>query len=455
MTNAEFKRRRRQLARMMGPGSIAILPSAPIARRNRDADYPYRPDSDFYYLTGFPEPESVAVLIPGRRHAEYVLFCREKDPEKELWEGALAGQEGAREQFGADDSFPIGDLDDILPRMLEQCERVFYAMGCNPDLDRRMSEWISQVRSRGRAGIQGPLEFIALDHYLHDMRLYKSRSEIKRMRQASKISTSAHKRVMQCCHPGVKEWQLEAEFVYACASAGAHYQAYSPIVGGGANGCVLHYVDNQDELRDGDLLLIDAGCELDFYASDITRTIPINGRFSAPQRALYELVLKAQLAAIEKVKPGNHWDDPHRAAVRIITKGLVQLGILKGRVPSLIKNETYKRFYMHRTGHWLGMDVHDVGDYKVDNNWRLLEPGMALTVEPGLYIPAGSKGVAKKWWNIGIRIEDDLVVTRDGHDILSKDAPKEVAEIEALMGKGLGPIKKGLGPIKKGRGPRA
>ncbi len=434
MTQTEFKRRRRQLARMMGPGSIAILPAAPVAHRNRDAEYPYRPDSDFYYLTGFPEPEAVAVLIPGRRHAEYVLFCREKDPEKEMWEGARAGQEGAREQYGADDSFPIGDLDDILPRMLEQCERVFYAMGCNPDLDRRMSEWIGQVRSRARAGVQGPLEFVALDHYLHDMRLYKSRSEIKVMRQAARISARAHKRVMQLCRPGLKEWQLEAEFVYACASAGARYQAYSPIVGGGANACVLHYVENGDELRDGDLVLIDAGCELEWYASDITRTFPVNGRFSPPQRALYELVLKAQLAAIAKVRPGNHWDDPHKAAVRVITKGLVDLGILKGKVASLIKREAYKRFYMHRTGHWLGMDVHDVGDYKIDGAWRLLEPGMVLTVEPGLYIPPDSKGVAKKWRGIGIRIEDDVVVTKEGHDVLSKEVPKTVAEIEALVG---------------------
>ena len=433
MNASEFKRRRRQLMRMMGGNSIAILPAAPIARRNRDVDYRYRPDSDFYYLTGFAEPEAVAVLIPGRKHAEYVLFCRERDPEKEVWDGARAGQEGAVEEYGADDSFPIGDLNEILPRMLEQCERVFYAMGCHHELDKQMSEWISAIRSKGRAGVQGPLEFIALDHYLHDMRLYKSRSEVKVMRAAARISSRAHKRVMRTCRPGMHEWQLEAVMVSACAEAGAREQAYPPIVGSGANGCVLHYIDNRDELNDGDLMLIDAGCELDYYASDITRTIPVNGRFSAPQKALYELVLKAQEAAIKKVRPGSHWNDPHMAAVRVITRGLVELGILRGRVPTLIKNESYKRFYMHRTGHWLGMDVHDVGDYKVDGAWRLLEPGMVLTIEPGLYIPAGSKGVAKKWWNIGIRIEDDLVVTKDGSDILSKDAPKTVAEIEALM----------------------
>jgi len=421
------------MMRMMGPGSIAILPSAPVAIRNRDVDYPYRPDSDFYYLTGFPEPEAVAALIPGRAQAEYVLFCRERDPKKEVWNGARAGQEGAIQDYGADDSFPIGDLDDILPRMLEQCERVFYAMGCNADLDRRMSEWVGAIRDKGRAGVQGPLEFIALDHYIHDMRLYKSRSEIKNMRAAARISARAHRHAMKICCPGMWEWELEAEIAHVCASAGARFQAYSPIVGGGVNGCVLHYVENKDALNDGDLVLIDAGCELDYYASDITRTFPVNGSFSPAQKALYELVLDAQESAIAEVRPGNHWEDPHQAAVRVITRGLVELGLLKGRVPTLIKNEAYKKFYMHRTGHWLGMDVHDVGDYKVDGAWRLLEPGMVLTVEPGLYIPSGSKGVAKKWQGIGIRIEDDVVVTKDGFDVLSRDVPKTVEEVEAMM----------------------
>ena len=433
MNTNEFRRRRLQMMRMMGSGSIAILPSAPVAIRNRDVDYPYRPDSDFYYLTGFPEPEAVAVLIPGRDQAEYVLFCRERDPEKEVWNGARAGQEGATQDYGADDSFPIGDLDDILPRMLEQCERVFYAMGCNADLDRQMSEWVGAIREKGRAGVQGPLEFIALDHYIHDMRLYKSRSEIKNMREAARISARAHRHAMKICCPGMREWELEAEIAHVCASAGARFQAYSPIVGGGVNGCVLHYVENKDALNDGDLVLIDAGCELDYYASDITRTFPVNGRFSPVQKALYELVLHAQEAAIAQVRPGNHWEDPHQAAVRVITKGLVELGLLRGRVPTLIKNEAYKRFYMHRTGHWLGMDVHDVGDYKVDGTWRLLEPGMVLTVEPGLYISSGSKAVAKKWRGIGIRIEDDVLVTKDGCDVLSKEVPKSVEEIEAMM----------------------
>ncbi|MEW8690893.1 MAG: Xaa-Pro aminopeptidase [Candidatus Thiodiazotropha endolucinida] len=433
MVKSEFKRRRRELMRMMGPGSIAILPTAPQLIRNRDVHYPYRPDSDFYYLTGFPEPEAVLVLIPGRKQAEYILFNRERDPVKEQWDGAIAGQEGAVDEYGADDSFPIGDLDDILPRMLEQCERIFYIMGCNAKFDKRLSEWINTIRCEARSGVQGPVEIIALDHYLHEMRLYKSRSELKVMRQAARISAKAHKRVMQVCKAGLWEYQLEAEFVRECAHQGAKSQAYPPIVGAGLNACTLHYIDNMDKVADKQMLLIDAGCEVDYYASDITRTYPVNGSFSKPQRELYELVLAAQEAAIAKVKPGNHWNDPHDAAVRTITRGLIKLGILKGTLAKLIREEKYKAFFPHRTGHWIGMDVHDVGDYKVDGTWRLLEPGMVLTIEPGIYIPAGSKGVAKKWWNIGIRIEDDVAVTKDGCEVLTKDIVKTVAEIEAIM----------------------
>ena len=433
MNPSEFKRRRRELMRMMGSNSIAILPTAPLLVRNRDVHYPYRPDSDFFYLTGFPEPEAVAVLIPGRKQAEYILFNRERDPKSEQWDGPRAGQEGAVASYAADDAFPIGDLDDILPRMMEQCERVFYAMGCDGGLDKRLSTWINQIRCESRSGKQGPVEIVALDHYLHEMRLFKSRSELKVMRQAARISAQAHKRVMQRCTPDLWEYQLEGEFINRCIQQGARAQAYMPIVGAGGNACVLHYIDNRGRLQDGDMLLIDAGCELECYASDITRTYPVNGVFSEPQRQLYELVLAAQDAALAKVKPGNHWNDPHDAAVRTMTRGLVKLGILKGAVPQLIREEKYKTFFPHRTGHWLGMDVHDVGDYKVDGAWRLFEPGMVLTVEPGIYIPAGSKGVAKKWWNIGIRIEDDVLVTKLGHEILTKDVPKQVNEIEALM----------------------
>ncbi len=435
MTATEFKRRRKQLMRMMGKNAIAIIPAAPERIRNRDVHHTYRQDSDFYYLTGFAEPEAVAVLIPGRKAAEYILFCRPHDPKKEQWEGRRAGQEGAVGEFGADDSFPFSDLDEILPRMLEQCERVFYAMGCDPRLDQQVSEWIGKVRARARSGSRGPQEFIALDHYLHDMRLYKSRSEIALMRRAAKISAQAHISLMKKSRPGLKEYQLQAQFEYETMSKGVSGQAYPAIVGGGENGCILHYIENRDELRDGDLVLIDAGCEIDCYASDISRTWPVNGKFSEPQRQLYGLVLKAQLAAIAKVKPGNKWHQPHQAAVRVITRGLVELGLLKGQPAALIKKKAYEKFYMHKTGHWLGMDVHDVGNYKVDGVWRILEPGMVLTVEPGLYIPRGTRGVHKKWQGIGIRIEDDVLVTKDGHEVLSKDVPKTPHEIEALMGK--------------------
>ena len=435
MNQKEFSRRRKRLMQIMGHGTIAILPTAPIKIRNRDAEYPYRPDSDFYYLTGFPEPQGVAVLAVGRRHGEYVLFCREKDPDQETWHGRRAGLEGAREFYGVDDAFPIADIDEILPGLMENCERVYYTMGLDQEFDQRLIGWVNQLRGKARAGVHTPGEFVALDHLLHDMRLYKSKEEIKIMRRAAKVSAQAHVRAMQQCRPGLMEYQIEAELMHVfkmnnCAPA------YNSIVGGGANGCILHYVENNAPLNDGELLLIDAAAEYNYYAADISRTFPVNGRFSVAQKALYELVLEAQLAAIEKVKPGNHWNDPHVAAVKVLTHGMVKLGLLKGKTSKLIKEEAYRRFYMHRTGHWLGMDVHDVGDYKIGDQWRVLEPGMVMTVEPGIYIPAGSKGVAKKWWNIGIRIEDDVLVTKDGCEVLTKDVPKSVTEIEALVGAG-------------------
>ena len=432
ITRKEFGRRRKQLMRMMGKDSIAIIPTASELLRNRDVEFPFRADSDFYYLTGFHEPDAVAVLIPGRPHGEYLLFCRERDPEMETWTGKRAGTQGAVDDFDADDAFPIGDIDEILPGLMECCERVFYTMGSRPQFDQRVMEWLNRLREGARTGLRAPDEFVSLEHLLHDMRLYKSRSEIRVMRTAARVACRAHIRAMQSCRPEMSEFEVEAELLHEFRRAGM-VPAYSSIVGGGANGCVLHYTENNAALQDGDLLLIDAGAEYDCYASDVTRTFPVNGRFSAAQKALYEVVLAAQTAAIKKVRSGNHWNAPHQAAVRVLTRGLVKLGILKGKLAELIRNEAYRRFYMHRTGHWLGMDVHDVGDYKVGGAWRELEPGMVLTVEPGLYIPAGSRGVAKKWWNIGIRIEDDVLVTRDEPDVLSKAAPRTVAEIEALM----------------------
>lgn len=419
---------------VMDDDCIAIVPTAPVRSRNRDVEYPYRPDSDFYYLTGFNEPEAVAVLAPGRPQGEFILFCRERDPEMEQWNGARAGLEGACAEFGADDAFPISDIDDILPGLLETRSDVYYAMGYYQEFDQRMLTWVNKLRTRSRAGVNSPAQFVALDHVLHDMRLYKSKAEIKTMAHAMDISAGAHRRAMGACRPGMTEYQIEAELMHEFMRAGGRNVAYPPIVAGGSNACVLHYTENSARLNEGDLLLIDAGVEYDYYASDITRTFPVGGKFSREQRAIYELVLEAQYAAIDKVRPGNHWNDPHEAAVEVITKGLVDLGLLKGRLRTLIKKEAFRKFYMHRTGHWIGMDVHDVGDYKIEGEWRALEPGMVMTIEPGIYIRGGEKGVAKKWHNIGVRIEDDVLVTRDKPQVLTKAAPKRVDEVEALVG---------------------
>jgi Xaa-Pro aminopeptidase len=374
----------------------------------------------------------VAVLIPGRSQGEYVLFVRERDPLRETWDGRRAGPEGAVQQYGAHDAFPINDIDDILPGMMERCPRVYYTMGLSAEFDQRVFGWVNGFKAQARAGVQPPQEFVALDHLLHDMRLYKSRVEAGLMRRSAEIAVHAHERAMRFVEPGRKEYQVMAELLHEFHRNDADI-SYHPIVGGGENSCILHYHENNAELKDGDLLLIDAGCEYDFYASDITRTFPVNGRYSPEQRAVYEVVLQAQYAAIAATKPGNHWNDPHDAAVREITQGLIKLGLLKGKLPALIKEGAYRKFFMHRTGHWLGMDVHDVGDYKVGNEWRVLEPGMALTVEPGIYIPAGSKGVPKRWWNIGIRIEDDVLVTKDGCEVLTGALAKEPDDVERLM----------------------
>ncbi|MGA8706841.1 MAG: Xaa-Pro aminopeptidase [Steroidobacteraceae bacterium] len=428
----EFARRRRALMRLMGREAIAIVPAAPVRQRNNDVDYNFRQDSDFYYLTGFGEPEAVAVLIPGREAAEYILFVRERNKEREIWDGKRAGPDGAVRDYGADDAFPITDIDEILPGMLEGRERVYYTMGLNQEFDQRVVGWVNALRAQARSGMHPPQEFVALDHALHDMRLFKSRAEVGLMRRAGQIAAAAHVRGMRFCQPGRMEYEVMAELLHEFNRHGADI-SYHPIVGGGANSCVLHYRDNNARLDDGDLLLVDAGCEFGYYASDITRTYPVNGRFSSEQRAVYEVVLEAQKAAIAKVKPGNHWNEPHDAAVRAITAGLVRIGLLRGSVPARIRDGAYRKFFMHRTGHWLGMDVHDVGDYKVGDEWRVFEPGMVLTVEPGIYIAAGTRGVSRKFWNVGVRIEDDVVVTRGGCEVLTEDVPKGVDEIEALM----------------------
>ncbi|MEN7343774.1 MAG: Xaa-Pro aminopeptidase [Pseudomonadota bacterium] len=432
--SAEFSRRRRQLMKMMGERSVAIVPAAPMRVRSRDVDYRYRQDSDFYYLTGFEEPQAVAVFIPGRKRGEFIVFCRERDQLREQWDGARAGTDGVCEQHGADDAFPIDDIGDILPGLLENAERVFYTMGQYADFDAQVTEWVCALRGQNIRGIDAPTEFVALDHYLHDMRLFKSRYEIARMRKAAKVAVSAHKRAMQAVEPGMPEYALEAEYLHEFRLHGGA-PSYPPIVGGGVNACTLHYIQNDAVLNDGDLVLVDAGCEIDYYASDVTRTFPVNGRFSEPQRAVYDIVLEAQLAAIDATRAGNHWNEPHLAATRVITSGLKRLGLLEGRLDKLIRDEAYKRYFMHRTGHWLGIDVHDVGDYKVDDEWRLLEPGMVITVEPGIYISPGSP-VDPRWHGIGVRIEDDVVVTRAGPDVLSKGLPKDADDIERFMALG-------------------
>jgi Xaa-Pro aminopeptidase len=431
MSSREFEGRRRQLMKMIGREGIAILPAAPVRLRNGNVEHAYRQDSRFYYITGFEEPEAVAVLVPGRTQAEYVLFVRDRDPQREAWDGSRAGPEGAIRTFGADDAFPISDIDEILPGLMEARSRVYYTMGVNLEFDPKVVGWVNTLRAQSRQGAQVPQEFVALDHVLDDMRLYKSRDELAKMREAAEISVAAHRRAMRFTRPGKMEFEVVAEIAHEFMSRNAT-MAYQPIVGGGPNACTLHYRDNNARLKDGELLLIDAGCEYASYASDVTRTFPVNGRYSPEQRAIYELVLAAQHAAIAKVRPGNHWSEPHDAAVRVITAGLVKLKLLKGRLPKLIKDGAYREFFMHRTGHWIGLDVHDVGDYKVGEQWRVLEPGMTLTVEPGIYIRPSNR-VPKRFWNIGVRIEDDVAVTRAGAEVLSGGLETDPDAIEKLM----------------------
>ncbi len=417
--------------RIIGKEAIAILPAAPVRFRNGSVEHAYRQDSRFFYVTGFTEPEAVAVLVPGRPQGEYVLFVRERDPQRESWDGDRAGPEGAVQRFGASDAFPIADIDEILPGLMEDRSRIYYSVGVHPEFDPKVIAWSHALRNHARLGVRVPQELVSLDHVLDDLRLYKSRAEQVKLRRAAAIAVAAHRRAMRFVRPGRMEYEVMAEFAHEFRSHNAEF-AYQPIIAGGQNACVMHYRDNQARLVDGELLLVDAGCEFQLYASDITRTYPVNGRFTPEQRAVYEIVLQAQAAAIDQVRAGNHWNDPHEAAVRCITHGLVKLGLLKGRLPALIKEEAYRRFFDHRTGHWLGLDVHDVGDYRVGGEWRVLEPGMALTVEPGIYIRPHPK-VPKGWWGIGVRIEDDVLVTPDGPEVLSAALVKDPDEIERWM----------------------
>jgi Xaa-Pro aminopeptidase len=429
---AEFARRRRQLMRMAGDDAILVLPAAPERIRSRDTHYPYRQDSDLWYLTGFPEPEAVLVLIPGRRHGETLLFCRERDPGREAWDGPRFGPEGAVEAFGVDDAYPIDDLDEILPGLLEGRTRVYYHFGRDTEFDLKLIGWLNRVRAQVRLGAQPPHEFLELGHLLDELRLFKSRDELRLMRRAAEISMEAHRAAMRVAKPGLHEYVLQAELERVFRAAGAE-PSYNSIVGAGANACVLHYRANSAQVRDGDLVLIDAGAEYRGYAADITRTFPATGRFTREQRALHDLVLAAQAAALAQARPGVPYEAGHQAAVETLTEGLLRLGLLKGKSARLVEEGACKRFYPHKSGHWLGLDVHDVGDYRIDGESRLLEPGMVFTIEPGLYVRPDDTSVPEKWRGIGIRIEDDVVITRDGHEVLTAGLERSADEIEAFM----------------------
>ena len=428
-----FADRRHSLAWQMQEG-VAIIPTAAERVRNRDAHYPYRFDSYFYYLTGFGEPEAVLVIVAGPVDgvSKHILFCREKNAEREIWDGYRYGPEAAREAFGFDEAYPLSTLDERLPKLIAGQPAIYYSLGHDAAWDKRVVGWINEVRQQVRNGVTPPEDIRDIRRLLDEMRLFKSPEELQVMQQAARISADAHQLAMKKTRPGMREYEVEAELLREFRRHGAQAPAYTPIVAGGANACVLHYVENKDRLNEGELLLIDAGCELDGYASDITRTFPVNGKFSAAQKDLYELVLYAQAAAIAEVRPGNSWDAPHNAAIAVLSQGFIEYGLCRGSLEEVVEKEGYKRFYMHRTGHWLGLDVHDAGEYKQNGRWRALLPGMTLTVEPGCYIRAADD-IPAHFHNIGIRIEDDVTVTEEGCEVLTSTAPKMVDEIEELM----------------------
>lgn len=428
----EFAKRRLQLMEIAGDDSVIIVRAAAQKIRNNDVGYPYRQDSDFLYLSGFSEPEAMMVLLPEEKGGRSILFCRERDPHREMWDGLMVGTQGAVEQFGFDEAFPISKMEKRLPRLLHGRERVFHDLGKDPDFDQLLIGWMNEFRAKTRKKFLAPDEIIALNHNLHEMRLFKSRTEITAMRKSARIAAKAHQRAMQVCKPGMNEAEIHAELLHTFTRNQCE-ASYIPIVGGGANACVLHYISNRDPLNDGDLLLIDAGAEYDGYASDITRTFPVNGKFSGPQRDLYEVVLAAQLKAIEETRAGNPWDHVHETAVQVATEGMIDLGILKSSLDEALEEEHFKDYYVHNTGHWLGLDVHDVGEYEIDGHSRVLEPGMVLTVEPGIYIPKTATAVDETWHGLGIRIEDNVAVTRNEADILTPEICKTIDGIEALM----------------------
>ncbi|MDD5057030.1 MAG: aminopeptidase P N-terminal domain-containing protein, partial [Sideroxydans sp.] len=425
-----YAARRARLQNLMRHG-IAVIPTAPEVARNADTYYDYRHDSYLYYLSGFGEPEAVLVIVAGES-PQHILFCREKNPEREVWDGFRFGPEAAREAFGFDAAYPIAQLDEKLIELMGDRTALFCPLGADAAFDAHLLGLRETVKAKTRLGIHAPHEIRDVRDSLNEMRLFKDAHEIGLMRRAATISCGAHRRAMAFTRPGQFEYEVEAELLHEFFRHGSRHPAYTSIVAGGANACTLHYVGNKARLNDGELLLIDAGCELDGYASDITRTFPINGKFSAAQKDVYEIVLAAQAAAIAEAAPGKLWNAPHDAALRVLAQGLIDLKLCRGSLDAVIETESYKPFYMHRTGHWLGMDVHDVGEYKIGGQWRPLQPGMTLTVEPGCYIrPADN--VPRELWNIGIRIEDDVLITAGGNEVLTESAPKTVREIEEIM----------------------
>ncbi|MDA7826128.1 Xaa-Pro aminopeptidase [Porticoccaceae bacterium] len=432
ISKKEYAARRKDLMSMMGHNSVAIIAAAPERVRSKDTYYPYKQSTNLSYLCGFAEPSAVMLLLPNRPQGEFILFCRDKDPLRETWDGHRTGPLQAKNILGADDAFPIDDIEDILPGLLEDKEYVYYSAGKDKAFDSRLMRWVDEVRNNTGKG-NSSCDFVDLDHLLGELRLIKSAAEIKLMRKAADISAQAHGRAMRHCSAGQKEYQLQAEIEHEFMVAGASGPAYTSIVGSGANACVLHYIENRATLKSGNLVLIDAGCEYHNYAADITRTFPVNGKFSTAQAAVYDVVLAAQDAAIKTIAPGVTFDKANEAAIAVITQGLIDLGILKGEAESLIANGAYRDFYMHSVSHWLGMDVHDVGDYKVDNQWRVYEAGMLLTIEPGIYISADNSAVDNKWRGIGVRIEDNILVTKNGYEVLTDGVPKQRDQIEKLM----------------------
>ena len=428
----EYARRRRQLMRMAGEESIIILQAAPARLRNNDVYFPYRQDSDFLYLTGFREHDALLVLLPEEKGGKSILFCRDRDPEREMWDGRMVGLEAAVSEYGMDEAYEIKEAETRLRAMLQDMERIYYDLGRDPMFDQRLIGWLNEFRGEARKTFHAPEEIHALDHMLHDMRVYKSREELSAMRRSAKVAIEAHEIAMQICEPGLNEADVHASLLHTFTRHQCE-PSYLPIVGGGANACVLHYISNKDVLNDGDLLLIDAGAEYDGYASDITRTFPVNGKFSSEQRALYDVVLAAQAAAIGKARSGEQWQDVHDAAIHVATEGMIDLGILKGSLEDHLESKGYKQFYIHNTGHWLGLDVHDVGEYTIDGHSRELEPGMVMTIEPGIYIGPEEQSVDECWRGIGIRIEDNIAITPDEPRILTDGLARSAEEVEALM----------------------